>query len=331
MRWLTVILLFGACNIGWAQFQNAHSLSLPANARAAALGGTVVSMADGDIAQFFQNPAVLDSVKVSDVSLTYMPLFAGIYGFSGAAGFQLPRVGVLAAGVAYIDYGDFQRTDDNGDPLGDFQARDLVVTVGKSHQIAGFSLGANLKYVNVGVDTYQRHMVLMDFGGVYRSPGNVLMAGVLFKNFGWVLSDFANASNSVPFDVQVGATIKPEHMPFRFTLTAFGLTQRDTYFQSEQSVSQSKAVERADRLLRKINIGMELVIHPRIQAIVSYNHLRRQELTLSERAYGAGISLGFRLGVGKFDISYAHTTYHAAGGSDFITIQTNLKSFKKLF
>lgn len=328
MRWLAVILLFVAGK-GLAQFQNAHSLDLPANARTAALGGTVVSMGDGDLAQFLGNPAILDSVKSSDVSLTFMPLFAGIYGFSGASALQLPRVGGLAVGITYIDYGDFQRTDDNGDPTGEFKANDLVFSIGKSHQVGAFALGLSVKYVNVGIDAYQRHMALMDLGGIYRSPGNNLMAGIVLKNFGWVLSDFSSGSTA-PFDVQLGASIKPEHMPFRFTLTAFGLTEEDIYYQSEQTVSQSRVVEYADKLLRRINVGMELVIHPRIQAIISYSHLRRQELTLGDRGHGAGFSYGFRLGLGKFDLSYAHATYHAAGGSDFVTLQTNLKSFKKL-
>ncbi len=314
-----------------AQFRGNQSLNAPFGARNAALGGKVVSLADGDLMQFAHNPAVLDSVAATDVAVNFSPYFAGIYAFNGAYQADFRKAGKLAIGLTYMNYGDFTETADNGDVLGEFQAQDYVVMVGRSHRVSSFTLGVNLKYAYAGVAGYGSSMALVELGGIYRAPKTDFTVGIALKNLGFVVSDYAPGSvTQVPFDVQVSTSIKPEHMPFRFSVSAHSLAQNDLYFENEDNLSTSRAVRVADQLLRRVNVGAELIIHQNIQLLFGYSHVRRQELRLAESAYGAGFSYGFLIGIKKIKLRYAHTTYHAAGGTDFFTIQANLNSFKRI-
>lgn len=304
---------------------------MPFGARNAALGGRVVSLADGDLMQFAHNPAVLDSVEIADVAVNFSPLFSGIYSFSGAFAANVGGLGKMAFGLTYLDYGDFTETLANGDEIGDFTVNDLVIMAGKSHRIASFTIGANVKYATNAIAGFGSSLFLADFGGIYRAPNADFTAGLVFKNFGFVLSDYAEAgTNEVPFDVQISTSIKPQYMPFRFSLSAFNLAENDLYFQPEGAISRSRTVEVADKIFRRINIGTEFILHESIQLLFGYSHLMRQELKIGQEAYGAGLSYGLAIGIRQFKLRYTHATYHAAGGTDFFTIQTNINSFKKI-
>jgi len=314
-----------------AQFGNYQSVNRPFGARNAALGGRVVSLADGDVMQFVYNPAVLDSVKTGSTGINFSPYFAGIHSFSGAYAGNFKKIGKLAMGISYMNYGEFTQTAPNGANLGTFNANDYLIVVGKSHTIASFTLGANLKFAANNIAGYGSSVVMADLGGIYRAPKSDFTFGLVLKNFGFVLDDYTGVqSNQVPFDVQMSTTFKPEHMPFRFSLSAYNLTSNNLFFTPEGIASQSKSVKIADKIFRHINVGTELVIHESIQLLIGYSQLVHQELKVGNTAYGAGFSYGFAIRIKQFRIRYSHATYHAAGGTDFFTLQTNLKSFKKI-
>lgn len=330
MRLVSAILILFSLPVH-AQFAGFQSLNIPFGARNAALGGRAVSLADGDLMQFVHNPATLDSVASGAAAINFNPYFADIYAFSCGYQADLNKLGNWAFGLTYIDYGTFTQTADNGDELGTFHAADYVMAVGKSHRVGSFSLGANMKYAFNGIAGYGASLLLADMGGIYRSPVADFTVGLVFRNFGFVLQDFTGtASGNVPFDVAIGTSVKPEHMPFRFTISAFNLMENELYFEEEADVSTSKPVRIADKMFRRINLGTELIIHRNVQILLGYSHLRRQELKLTQSAHGAGFSYGLMIGIKQFSFRYAHATYHAAGGTDFFTIETNINSFKKI-
>lgn len=329
LRYLSAIFIL-LSSVAHAQFNAYQSLNTPFGARNAALGGRVVSLADGDLMQFAHNPGVLDSVSGGAAALNYSPYFAGIHGFQGSYYHTFDKMGGLAFAVSYLDYGTFTQTADNGDVEGEFTADDLMVVVGKSHRVGSFSLGANLKYARNGIAGYGSSMILGDLGGIYRAPGVDWTIGLVFKNFGLVFDQYTSGDMQVPFDVQIGTSIKPEHMPFRFSISAYNITEQDVYFAEASDVSTSRSVEIADKFLRHITVGTELIISDGFQFLIGYNHLRRQELKVNDKGYGAGFSFGMKVAIKQFEIRYSHATYHSAGGTDFFTLQTNINSFKKV-
>lgn len=313
-----------------AQFGQFQALSLPSGARTAALGGYQVSLADGDVVQFIQNPAVLDSVSSGAISLNYQPYLADVNAFSGAYAADFSKVGKLAIGLTYLSYGSFVERDASGNELGTFQGGDFVLAIGKSHTAGSFSFGVNLKLLQSGISGYNATAMAFDLGGIYRSAANPFTVGLVFKNFGVVLSDYTATQTQLPFDVQIGISTKPEHMPFRFTVTAYNLIESDLLLPADSEASQAKAIKLFDEAFSRITIGTELILGKNVNLLFGYNHLRRNELRLESTAGGAGLSYGLMIGIKKFTIRYTHATYNPAGGANFFAVETNLRTFSSI-
>lgn len=312
-----------------AQFSGYQSLQLPSGARNAALGGKVISLA-GDITQFIHNPATLDSLDDTDIALSFSPYFAGIYQFSGQFYLPMKQIEGLAIGLSYLDYGDFVSTDPSGATGDSFRASDYVITIGKSHRMSSFSVGANLKITHSAIESYSSTAILADIGGMYHYPKGDFKVGLVFKNIGFRIKDYSGSSvTELPFDVQIGTSVKPQHMPVRFSITAYNLVEEDLVFRQDENES-SRTVKAFDDFFRRINLGAEFIFSKHVHFLLGYNHLRRQELSLEETGAGAGFSYGLMIGIKKFTFRYARSVYHASGGANFITIQTNLRSFNQV-
>lgn len=302
-------------------------LNLTSNARTAALGGTAISINDSDLSQFFENPATADSILSGDIFFNVNPYFADLTVFSGAYSFNVKEAGPFAVGLTYLDYNAFEMTDATGVVLGNFNAQDYALTIGKAHRLGPFTLGMNLKLVHTSIDVFGSTALLADVGGTFQASRNFTIA-MTFSNMGGRISDFDGlAQPDVPFDVKIGTTFKPEYMPLRFTLTSTNLTEENSILAGEQEGRTNNGVE---KVLRRVNIGAELLLSENFQVLLGYNHKRKQELKLDETAKGAGFSYGFMLNIKQIMLRFSRATYHAAGGSSFISLQTNLNRFKKI-
>ncbi|MEO1253409.1 MAG: type IX secretion system protein PorQ [Bacteroidota bacterium] len=329
MRILIAIVCFMPF-VGWSQIGGQfgfQSLNLTSNPRTAALGGTAVSLTDGDITQFFENPATLDSVAAKNVFFHFNPYFADISVFSGAYSFKMGVLGNFAAGLNYVNYGSFRAADETGNDLGIFQAQDYTVTFGKAHRLGIFTLGANVKLAHSSIENYSSTAVLMDFGGVFRLNENWNVS-MVFQNMGIKLNDFTGLSTpQLPFDVKLGTSFKPEYMPLRFTLTSTNLV--DTNF-NEENETGGRSNSTIDEVWKRVNIGAELLLSQHFQLLIGYNHKRQQELRLDELGGGAGLSYGLMLKIKRIEFRFSRATFHAAGGSSFISMRTDLNDFKKI-
>ncbi|MEQ8240320.1 MAG: type IX secretion system protein PorQ [Cyclobacteriaceae bacterium] len=326
---LSLVILILCSFTAKAQLSQYQFSSAADNARNAALGGEVISINDGDGALMMQNPALIDSVQNSTITLTFSPYFADINAFSGTYKFDTKKVKNLSFGIRYFDFGNFERREPNGDLVGSFDAKDYQIVIGKSHRLSSFTFGLNAKFNGSAIDNYQSTALLFDIGGIYQHPEKELTFALLFKDFGFILNDFFSlAQSKVPFDVQLGTTFKPQYMPFRFSITAYNLASRDLVFLEDED-SAKRIDDRINDIFRHISIGAELLLSQNVQFLIGYNHLRREELSILDDAGGAGMSFGLKIGVKRFQFRYAYSRYHFGGGSNFFTLQSNIRSFKK--
>lgn len=304
-----------------------QSLNLTSNPRAAALGGTTISLTDGDVSQFFENPATLDSVNEKNIFFHFNPYFADVFVYSGAYTFNLGQVGTFAAGINYVNYGSFDLTDEAGNQLGTYQSQDYTITIGKAHQLGPITLGANLKLAHSSIESYGSTAVLMDIGGIFRinKDWNVAM---VFENIGVRVSEFSDFSSpSIPFDVKLGTSFKPEYMPLRFTVTTNNLVDQNLTAIEEESGRSGKSI---DKVWKRINLGAEVLLSDNFQLLIGYNHKQKQELKLADLGGGAGLSFGAMVRVKRIELRYSRATFHTAGGSSFISLRTDLNDFKKI-
>lgn len=304
-----------------------QSLYTPTDPRSAALGGLAISLADGDISQSFRNPAILDSVNAGDTFFHINPFFADATFYSAGYSFDINGMKSFSVGLQYLNFGSFDLTDETGQELGTFTASDYVLFLSKAHQLGPFTLGASIKYLNSTIDSYSSSALALDIGGTFRVNPQWSVA-LTVENMGVQLSDYTTfSSNSLPFDVRLGTSFKPLYMPFRFTLTSSNLTD-ENFITSETDNGRSN--DAINKVLRRINFGAELLLSQNFQLLAGYNHKRKQELRLEEVGGGAGFSYGVMVRVKRFQFRFSRATYHAAGGTSFISLQTNLKDFKRI-
>lgn len=308
---------------GTTSFQ---ALYLINNARTAALGGYNVSLADGDLAMISQNPALLDSVRSGEVVFMYNPFFADINALTLQYATQFSSIGTIAFGLTYVNYGDFTQTDETGAESGSFKARDYVFTIGKSHRLGPFVLGTNIKFIHSGIAGYTANAIVLDLGGLYQLPNSDFSAGMVINNLGIAISNHAGSNAPLPLQVTIGITFKPEGMPIKFSLTGHDFIDSENSF-----FEQDNNPNFADKIMKRVSIGGELMFSRSVHFLFGYDHNRKRELTLEQKAGGAGFSYGLMIRIKKYQFRFSRATYHVAGGTSYISLQSNLKDLKKIF
>jgi len=304
-------------------------LNLPVNSTTSGLGGANVSLVSEDPLMLLQNPALSDSLESQQLSLSYLGYFAGI-NQSNLSYVHDIKGRLFQFGISYLNYGDFQGFDASGNPTQSFRANEYVVNVGTSQRIGVFKLGTNLKFAHSLIETFTSSALLLDIGGVFNPKNDHWTLSVVARNIGFFLSDFTGTSEAkLPFDLQVGTSFKPKFQPFRFSFTASNLLRENLVFRNEALNPTDPEPSFSESVFRRINIGTELFLGKSVKVLFGYNHRLRRELRLQQTAGGAGFSFGLNLKIKVFEVTYARSTFHAAGGTNHITLTTNFKKFKK--
>ena len=336
---ITVLLLALALT-GWAQKggESTYSfLGLTNSARVAALGGDVVSLMDDDLNMVFHNPALLTSGMHNHLTLNYVNYFAGVnYGYA-SYGYAVGNAGNIAAGMHYVNYGIFDRTDELGESQGTFRASEYALNLFYSRTIldSAFTAGVNLKPVFSSLEQYTSFGLALDLGITYHFSGSLTTVGLVLKNMGAQISSYTATRESLPFEIQAGLTQGLTHAPFRFTITFQHLERWDlSYAQEENDLSfsgsdggKSGFDTFADNLMRHVILGTELLIGENFHVEVGYNYKRRKEMVVSAKPGMVGFSAGFGFRVSKFHFSFGRASYHLAGGTSHFSLTTNLSEF----
>lgn len=308
-------------------------VDMAVNAHTSGIGGINVSTYDQDINMVFQNPALFNQSMFKKLSINYLPFFADIKSTSLAYGDTLGRYGKYAFGMQYFNYGDIQYTDATGNDLGTFTPKEYMFLASTSHTINYYTLGASVKFVGSHLENYSSYAAMTDLGGVFKHPEKDFAIGLVVKNIGFAFKKFTPQTKVVmPFDVQVGASYKFDHMPLKLSLTAHHLHQFDIVYMDPTAkgtidlegneIKPKKTF--ADKLARHFVVGGEFILSKNFHIRMGYNYLRRKELRLQTKSGGAGFSFGFMMRVKSFEIGYSKAYYHVAGGSNYLTITTNL-------
>ncbi len=319
-------------------------IHLPSNARTNALGGSLVSVADDDVALAHHNPALINKLHHNQFSVSHEFHFAGInYGYT-SYGWHLDSLGLsLNASAQYLSYGEFDRADDFGNIDGTFGARETAFTLGIAKQVNNrISIGTNLRMMNASLDTYGSTAVAMDLGMYYGNPEKRFGFGAVIKNIGRQLTTFNGEKEFVQYDVQIGMSKKLTHLPFRYSIIAHHLQQWNIRYKDPADVETDilgVVIEEpafrvnVDNLFRHLIFSGEFLLGKReqIRLRFGYNHFRRQELSVSTFSSLAGFSFGFGINIRKIKIDYGVACYHLEGGTNQLTIRMNfVDMFRKI-
>jgi len=333
-------LLFVLTGIVTAQPTGGRSkldfLQLPTQAKITALGTNHFTISGNDPALFLQNPALLDSTKSDNVSVSLMPYLADTKFMNLAYGKSLKKShGTWAVGLQYLNYGTMQETDDIGNVIGEFRAADYGISAGYGHTIGAFTLGATAKLVASSIESYTVWGLAMDYGGLFKHPRQDMTIGFVVKNLGFLKQNFVGISDpALPLDIRAGITFKPEYMPVRFSATIHHLNQFDMvyndpnlfYTYDTNGNKTPRKVGIAEKLGRHLALGAELLIRPNFRVLLGYDHLRRQELRLTDKSALTGFSFGAWLRIKRFEVGYGRAQYTPGFGSSSLSIVMNIKN-----
>lgn len=323
---LTCLPLFGSAQVTGGQYVF-EFLNLPQSAHISALGGNNVSNPMDDISLSLQNPAQMRPALHNQLGLGYNGYYAGISISNLAYGYYTPKLKTaFVLGVQYLNYGNFEGRDNIGNTTADFKANDFAVSIGASKQYGErWRYGASIKLAQSNYAASRASAMLADVGILYTDTANLISFGATAKNMGFMLRKFEGSGDEpLPFDLQLGISKRFAHMPLRIMATVHHLYEWDIRYNNPADLASnsltggkdSSSLSKnyfADKLFRHVILGAELALGKRLTIGVSYNHLHRAELALTDKKGLAGFAFGASLQLNKFQVHYARSYYSIAG------------------
>lgn len=286
-------------------------LRLPVSAHAAALGGDNISIIEDDESMIFNNPALLSSVSDKTINLNYMNYMSGANTASAAFNRIIKERASVAASAQFIDYGKMKEMDENNVQTGEFSAKDISIAGYFSYmlteRIAG---GITAKFVTSYIGDYNSIAMGIDLGLNYYDPDKEWSVSLVAKNLGGQMKAYDDQYDRMPIDVQLGASKRFAHMPFRISATLVDLNHLDYKF------------------INHLVAGADIIISPTIWVGIGYNFRRANEMKITETdgssSHGAGLSFGAGINLERFKLNLAYGKYHVSSSSILINLAYSL-------
>lgn len=317
-------------------------LTLPVNGRIASLGGKMISAPGNDLNLVYSNPSLLNKEMANELVLNYSEYFADIgYGYA-AYSHSLNKKWNLAAGIQFINYGEFIAADPTGNITGKFHAKEYAFNITLSLPIdSTITVGASLKPVFSTFERYTSTGIALDMGISYINTNKLFTASLAISNLGSQISTYYGGNHeSLPFEIQLAISNKLKHAPFRFFLTAHSLNRYnlqhpvefDTNYEQNSDNNKTTGIEDfSDNIMRHLVLGVEVLPFENFALRFGYNYQRRQELMIPSKTSTIGFSWGFGLKISKFRLNYGRATYHLAGASNHFSFTTNMGNLYQKF
>jgi len=303
---LAAILALGARPGALAQETTAFAfLRNDVGARAAALAGSVVSVTNDPVLLFY-NPASLGTLSSPGGSAGFFKHLLDINAGYAVYGQEIAGVGSFGAGVIYMNYGSFDRTDDLGNVSGTFSASDIAFSAGYSNTLdENLFYGGAVKFIYSSIAGYRASAIAADAGLLYRIPASRLSIGASLRNIGRETATYAGVNEPLPLDLAVGASIVPRGLPLLLNLDFHRLNENPGNF--------------ADRFAA-FTVGGEFTLSRVFQARFGYNNQARKDLQTGSSSGLAGFSAGIGVTVSQTVVDYALSSLGTIGNLHRISV-----------
>ncbi|MSQ79730.1 MAG: type IX secretion system protein PorQ [Flavobacteriaceae bacterium] len=315
-------------------------LKLPNNARVASLGGTLNCIADEDVGQAWQNPALINAEMNNRISFNTVNYLSDINHGSAAFAHSFKKYGNMAAGIQYVNYGSFKGYDENGNATANFSAGEQCYYAGYSYQyLKTLTVGATVKYIMSTLETYHATGLAADIGFHWKRKDSIVNAALVFKNIGTMLNGYSSPQNKepLPYEVQAGISIKPRHMPIRFSIMGANLQTKNTAFlnpNKAKTISLDSGVEIEEKVTISQNIfthltfGAEFILGKSLFLRFGYNPRTSREMKLTDVRSFSGFSWGLGLKIKRFSFSYGNVKIFAGQNSNLFSMTLSLDKMK---
>ncbi len=316
-------------------------LGLPVSARVTALGQSLITVYDDDINLAYANPSLLNPEMDGKIAFNHNFMLGQSADSYVAYGHYVDRWDLTTyGGIKYLNYGDFVGTDIFGNEQGTFTASEWALTLGASRRLyERMSIGANLSFIQANFESYNSTGVALDLAASYILQDEGILMTLVIDNLGTQLSSFADQKERIVPNVQFGLSKRVSKLPFRYSLILHNLNRWDLLYDDPDAdntspfgqtpQNQTAFGSSVDLFFRHMIINGEFLIGKaeNLRLRLGYNHQRRKELSLANINSFSGFSYGFGIKIHRFRFDFGHTTYHLAGGTNHISISTNMSEF----
>lgn len=290
-------------------------LKLPVSSHAAALGGDNISNTEDRPDVGWSNPALLSGVTDYSVGLDFMTY--------GAGGKYMGVQGVKAIGQRHtmafmaqlMNYGNGKETDDQGNSMGTFNNKDIVLAMGYSYLLSDhWAGGANLKMACPSYGGYHAFGLGVDVGLNYYDEDRDFSASFAMRNMGAQLKDFYEGQTGhLPFVMTLGFTKGLATLPVRLNVTLTDLTRwkKNYYYHA----SDEKEVSGTKMALNHLILGVDILPTDWLYLSLGYNVRRGNELKSAGASKWAGITAGAGLQLKRLKVGASFAKYHVGFSS----------------
>lgn len=297
-----------------------NTLRLPASSHAAALGGQNVTLIEDEPTAGWYNPALYANVSDLSAGLDFMTYAAGSTWMGAHFVKAFGERHTMAVGAQYMNYGKMDETDEAGNTLGQFSAKDIVIGAGYSYLLSDrWTGGANLKMMVSNLADYTALAAAVDVGVNYYDDENDLSLSASLQNIGTQLKAYHDGQRThLPFTLALGFSKGMAHLPVRFHVTMTDVTRwKSSYY----VLPENKDKDKSDKVgfgkiaLNHFVLGLDILPTDYLYLSVGYNFRRAYELKASGSSHLAGLSAGAGVNVKHFKFGVSYAKYHQASNS----------------
>lgn len=297
-----------------------NTLRLPALSHAAALGGQNVTLIEDEPTAGWYNPALYANVSDLSAGLDFMTYAAGSTWMGAHFVKAFGERHTMAVGAQYMNYGKMDETDEAGNTLGQFSAKDIVIGAGYSYLLSDrWTGGANLKMMVSNLADYTALAAAVDVGVNYYDDENDLSVSASLQNIGTQLKAYHDGQRThLPFTLALGFSKGMAHLPVRFHVTMTDVTRwKSSYYVLPENKDKDKSdkVGFGKKALNHFVLGLDILPTDYLYLSVGYNFRRAYELKASGSSHLAGLSAGAGVNVKHFKFGVSYAKYHQASNS----------------
>lgn len=281
-------------------------LNIPVSTHSAALGGANISIVEDDASMMWTNAAMLTNVTDNSLVLGYNSYIHSSNVFSAGYVKAIGERGTWALSAQMLDYGNMDETDENGNVLGTFSAKDLNFQTSYSYLLSDRWSGAiTAKVIMSNYAEYSSTAIGADLALNYFDEEKGFSFSAVGRNLGGQIKSLYDDGNkeSLPFNLAFGLSKDFANAPLRVSLTLDDMTQWNNV-----------------KFMEHLVLGMDILPSNSTWIALGYNFRRANEMEVQKSSHWAGFSIGAGLNVKKFKVGVAYGKYHVAASSILLNV-----------